>query len=259
MTQRSRMSIMNFIRKMWPKRFNSGQADIWAKHMDRIELSDVLSAFQFPAQFQRELAELIDSRASEGRRIVEVGCETAVTSLLLSEANEKTAIDINRRAISLVEGAAAQLNKKLRVLVCDMFAMPFRNAEFDIVFNAGVIEHCSAEERTLALSEYARIMKDDGLMIIAFPNHHCPPYRFAYLVMRLLGVWRFPSEYSIYDLKSEAQRCGLHVSERLTLSRGTIFNWLNFLPPVKALFWLLDKFFPYEGYLTVIILSKSRA
>jgi ubiquinone/menaquinone biosynthesis C-methylase UbiE len=250
---------MKTIRSLFHRTINADQSDIWQDHMSRIELSDVLSAFQSPAQFQRELAELIDSRAGEGRRIVEVGCETAVTSLLLSEVNEKTAIDINRRAISLVEGAAAQLNKRLRVLVCDMFAMPFRNAEFDIVFNAGVIEHFSAEERTRALSEYARILKDDGLMIIAFPNHHCPPYRFAYLVRRLLGVWRFPSEYSIYDLKSEAQRCGLHASERLTLSKGTIFNWLDFLPPVKALFRLLDKFFHYEGYLTVVILSKPRA
>jgi ubiquinone/menaquinone biosynthesis C-methylase UbiE len=247
------------IKILFSRKISADHLDIWQDHMARIVLSDVLSAFQSPAQFQRELAELIDFRSGEGSRIVEVGCETAVTSLLLSEANEKTAIDINRRAISLVEGAAALLNKKLRVLVCDMFAMPFRNAEFDIVFNAGVIEHFSAEERTRALSEYARIMKDDGLMIIAFPNHHCPPYRFAYLAMRLLGVWRFPSEYSIYDLHNEAQRCGLHVSERLTLSRGTIFNWLNFLPPVKVLFQLLDKFFHYEGYLTVIILSKSHA
>jgi SAM-dependent methyltransferase len=166
-------------------------------------------------------------------------------------------IDINERAISLVEAVAAQLNKKINAMVCDMFGMPFSDATFDLVFNAGVIEHFSMEERARALSEYARIMRDDGLMIIAFPNHHSPPYRFAYLMMRLLGVWRFPSEYSIYDLKDEAQRSGLSLNERLTLSRGTIFSWLNFLPPVKALFRILDHFFHYEGYLTVLILSKS--
>jgi ubiquinone/menaquinone biosynthesis C-methylase UbiE len=249
---------MKIIGKILRWRAQGVQADIWEKHISRIELSDVLSAFRSPAQFQRELAELIDFRAGEGRQLIEVGCETAVTSLLLSDRNEKTAIDINQRAISLVEAAAAQLNKKVNTLVCDMFAMPLRDAEFDIVFNAGVIEHFSVMERTRALSEYARVMKDDGLMIVAFPNHHCPPYRFAYLVMRFLGIWRFPSEYSIYDLREEAQRSGLNVSERLTLSRGTIFNWLNFLPPAKALFRLLDRFFHYEGYLTVIILSKSR-
>lgn len=250
---------MKIIRKILRGTKGDVQADIWDEHMNRIEVADVVAAFKSPAKFQRELAALIDSRAGEGRRIIEVGCETAVTSLLLSDTHEKTAIDINRRAISLVEAAAVQLDKKISLLLCDMFVMPFRDAEFDIVFNAGVIEHFSTEERARALSEYARVMKDGGLMIIAFPNHHCPPYRFAYLMLRLLGVWRFPSEYSIYDLKEEAQRCGLHVNERLTLSRGTIFNWLNFLPPFKALFRLLDKFFHYEGYLTVIILSKSRA
>lgn len=251
---------MKVIKKIFCRTGGAAQSEIWDDHMNRIEVADVLSAFRCPAQFQRELAALIESRAINGRRkIVEVGCETAVTTLLLADTNERTVIDINQRAISLVQAATAQLDKKVDALVCDMFGMPFRDGEFDIVFNAGVIEHFSVEERARALMEYSRIMKNDGLMIIAFPNHHCPPYRFAYLVMRLLGVWRFPSEYKIYDLGEEAQRCGLRVSERLTLSKGTIFSWLNFLPPAKALFRLLDKFFHYEGYLTVVILAKSRA
>lgn len=77
--------------------------------------------------------------------------------------------------------------------------------------------------------------------------------------MRLLGVWRFPSEYKIRDLGEEARRCGLHVVERLTISKGTIFNWLDFLPPAKAIFRLFDRFLNYEGYLTVVILSKSHS
>lgn len=250
---------MQAIKKIFRRRGGATQSDIWDDHMNRIELADVLSAFRSPAQFQRELAALIDSLAGGGgRKVIEVGCETAVTTLLLADDNEKTVIDINQRAISLVDAAAVQLNKKITAVVCDMFAMPFGDAGFDIVFNAGVIEHFSAEERTRALSEYSRILKEDGRMIIAFPNHFCSPYRFAYLTMTLLGVWRFPSEYKIFDLGAEAQRCGLRVSQRLTLSRGTIFNWLNFLPPAKALFWILDKFFHYEGYLTVVILSKCR-
>ena len=166
---------MKIIRKILRRSGGAAQLEIWDDHMNRIALTDVLNAFRSPAQFQRELAALIDARAAGVNcKIIEVGCETAVTTLLLSEMNEKTVIDINLRAISLVEAAAAQLDKKVRALVCDMFAMPFRNAEFDIVFNAGVIEHFSMEERAQALSEYARIMRDDGLMIIAFPNHYCP-------------------------------------------------------------------------------------
>ena len=150
------------------------------------------------------------------------------------------------------------MNQKVNTLVCDMFSMPFLDAEFDIVFNAGVVEHFSAEDRARALSECSRVMKGDGLMIIVFPNHYCPPYRFAYLMLRLLGVWSFPSEYKIYDLGDDAMSCGLLVSERHTLSRGTIFNWLNFLPPARTMFRLLEKFLDYKGYLTVVLLSKSR-
>jgi SAM-dependent methyltransferase len=250
---------MNTIKKILRKRTQGTQADIWDEHMNRISLADVLAAYRSPAVFQTELAALIDARTGEGKKVIEVGCETAVTSLLLSQANEKTAIDINPRAISLVQDAAAQLGRPLQVQVCDMFAMPFANGSFDTVFNAGVIEHFPAEERARALGEYARILKTDGKMIVAFPNHFCPPYRFAYRLMRLLGIWRFPSEYAILDLKEEAAQAGLQLQERLTLSRATIFNWLNFLPPARAVFQLLDRFFHYEGYLTVVILGKPRA
>lgn len=237
----------------------ASQSDIWDVHMNRIELSDVLASFRAPAQFQLELAALIDSYARVGRpKIIEIGCETAVTTLLLDDRNDRTVIDINKRAITLVQDAASHLNMKITALVCDMFEMPLADAEFDIVFNAGVIEHFSKEDRVRAITEYSRIMRNDGLMIIAFPNHYCPPYRFAYWTMRLLGIWRFPSEYKIFDLAEEAKNSGLRVIERRTLSRGTIFNWLNFLPPAKGLFQLLDRFFNYEGYLTVVVLSKTR-
>ncbi len=250
---------MNIIKKILRRRDQSTQADIWDEHMTRISLADVLAAYRSPAVFQIELAALIDERTGGGKKVIEVGCETAVTSLLLSQDNEKTAIDINPRAVSLVQGAAAQLGNQLQVQVCDMFAMPFADGNFDTVFNAGVIEHFPAEERARALCEYARILKPDGQMIVAFPNHYCPPYRFAYRLMRLLGIWRFPSEYEILDLKEEAALAGLQLQERLTLSRATIFNWLNFLPPARVVYQLLDRFFHYEGYLTVIILCKSRA
>jgi len=73
------------------------------------------------------------------------------------------------------------------------FNMPFKNETYDIVFNSGVIEHFDKKERSRALKEYSRILRNDGVIIIAFPNHFSVPYSLAYLVRNnLLFRYRWP-------------------------------------------------------------------
>ena len=225
--------------------------------MQQIDLAQVLASFRQPARFQIELAALIQELAGGRARLIEVGCETAVTTLLLPATFARTAVDLNQRAIALVDAAAASLGQEVSTKVCDMFLMPFAPGSFDLVFNAGVIEHFNQAERTRALQEYARVMSDGGLMVIAFPNHHCPPYRAAYLLRRMLGIWRFPSEFKLRDLQEEATAAGLRLRERRTLSKATIFNWLDFIPPLRGLFRLADRWADFEGYLTVVVFEKA--
>jgi hypothetical protein len=125
------------------------------------------------------------------------------------------------------------------------------------VFNAGVIEHFTTHERTKALIEYARILKDDGYMAIAFPNHYSRPYRLAYIIRRFIKKWPYPSEFKIYDMNEEIELAGLSLESRQTLSKGSLFRWLNFIPPLKWLFQIIDKVSPYEGYLTLLIIRKK--
>ncbi len=160
-------------------------------------------------------------------------------------------------AIELTKKAHEQLDKKADFIVADMFGMPFENNQFDIVFNAGVIEHFNQEERTKAFQEYARVLKDDGVMFIAFPNHYSFPYRLAYKIMKLLNKWPFPDEYKLYDLKDEIQSNNLVLEKRLILSKKSLMRWLGFAPPLKWLFQFIDIFYKYEGYLTVLKIRKN--
>jgi ubiquinone/menaquinone biosynthesis C-methylase UbiE len=237
------------------------QEEIWINHIKHLTPSDVVNEYNNPAVFQKEFCNLIDSYAGTNKRIIEVGCETGVTSFLLSEKFDKSLLDLNPNAIAiaLAEASASLLNKKANFYVGDMFKMEFQDETFDLVFNAGVIEHFIKEDRTLALREYARILKNGGAMIIAFPNHHCPPYRFAYLLLRLIGRWPYPTEYKLYNLIEEIKKAGLVLNSRQTLSRGTIFNWLGFAFPIKKLFLFFDRFFKYEGYLTVLVITKENS
>jgi ubiquinone/menaquinone biosynthesis C-methylase UbiE len=233
------------------------QEEIWINHIKNTSVEDVLKRYNNPAIFQKELVALIDKECNNDKNIIEVGCELGVTSLLLNDKFKRTLLDLNPLAIELTKKAHAKLNKKASFIVADMFSMPIDNNYYDIIFNAGVIEHFDKEERTNAFKEYSRIMKDDGMMYIAFPNHYSFPYRLAYKIRRLLKKWPYPDEYKMYDLKEEIISADLVLEERIVLSKDSLMRWLNFAPPLKWIFQIIDKFYEFEGYLTVLKIRKK--
>lgn len=235
------------------------QESCWDNHLKHISVNDVIQACSNPAIFQTELKHELDRFSTSHPRLIEVGCETGVTSLILSDNFEKTFLDLNPKAIYLVEAVAAQLGKRGRFIIGDMFNMSLEDKSFDLLFNAGVVEHFSESEQILFLKEYSRILKDNGLMVLAYPNHYSIPYRFAYLFHRyvLMGhFWPYPPEYKIFDMKNALEQAGLKLHKRKVISKSSIFNWWNFCKPVKKIFMFLDKLLNFEGYLTILFITK---
>lgn len=232
------------------------QEEIWINHIINTTVGDVIDSYNNPAIFQTELVELINQESDGNTKSIEIGCELGITSLLLSDYFKTTLLDLNPLAIELTEKAHIQLNKKANYIVADMFDMPIQDKQFDIVFNAGVIEHFNKIERTRAFREYGRILKNGGLMFIAFPNHYSLPYRLAYKIRRLLKKWPYPDEYKIFDLNDEIHNSNLILEKRSTISKKSLMRWLDFLPPLKWFFQFVDVFYRFEGYLTVLKIRK---
>jgi len=233
------------------------QEAIWINHIKNISIEDVIKQYTYPSIFQDELATLINASLVENSKIIEVGCELGVTSMLLSEKFNKTLLDLNPAAIDLTKEAHAKLKKNADFFIANMFDMPFKDKQYDIVFNAGVIEHFNEEERKKALKEYKRILKDEGVMYIAFPNHYSAPYRISYKIRMLLNKWPYPEEFKIFDLINEIKSNDLILEKRMTLSKKSLMTWLDFAPPMKWFFQILDKSYNFEGYLTVLIIRKK--
>lgn len=233
------------------------QEEIWENHLKNTTLSDVINEYNHPAIFQKELVDVINKYTEQEKKIIEVGCELGVTSMLLDDSFNKTLLDLNPLAIELTKQAHHSLNKKAQFIIADMFSMPIENSQYDIVFNAGVIEHFDLAARAKALMEYSRILKENGVMLIAFPNHYSFPYRLAYKIRTLLNRWPYPTEYKLYDLKNEIAAANLVLEKRIVLSKKSVMNWLSFALPLKYFFQFLDLFLNYEGYLTVLIIRKK--
>jgi ubiquinone/menaquinone biosynthesis C-methylase UbiE len=55
---------------------------------------------------------------------------------------------------------------QLRLDCCDMTRMPYATGMFDIVYCISVLEHVKPAVQVAALQEFARVMKDDGLIVM---------------------------------------------------------------------------------------------
>jgi len=233
------------------------QKNMWKKHTVSMYFEELIEAVKKPAIFQVELKEILDKYAKENVEIIEVGCETGISSLILSEKFNKTLLDLNPDALELAKKLFKEFNQKANFVEADMFQMPFDDEKFDIVFNAGVIEHFKKKEVIAALKEYKRILKKDGVMIIGFPNYRSIPYQSALLISTFLGRWPFPKAYNYYDLKREIKTAGLILEKREVLSKKSIYNWWNFSRTIKKIFEKTDPLFNWEGYLTLLTIKRS--
>jgi SAM-dependent methyltransferase len=234
------------------------QQKTWNKQFQNLQTEDVVAQYLRPAEFQIDFKNAIDPFRGRMGRIIEIGCGLGATCFILDDGFRKSLLDLNPGAVRLARSGFERLGRGADFMVADMFALPIKDAAYDIIFNSGVMEHFSRKERRKALGEYSRILKKDGMIVLAVPNHFSPPYRLAYCVLKARGKWRYPDERMIYDMKKEIRASGLVLKERRVLSRATIFeHWIGCLKGFRHLIVLLDKAFHFPGYLTVLLVNKS--
>jgi SAM-dependent methyltransferase len=236
---------------------SADQSNIWESLVCREDLTSLSKAVRNPCRFQVELKHLIDALYREQAKIIEVGCFTGITSLLLDDRFDKTLFDLNRPALELSEELFRHFGKAGRFVAGDMFSMPFPEDSFDIVFNSGVLEHFDHQERVAALREYGRILKPGGSLIVAFPNHYSAPYRIGYRYLNFTRQWPYPPEFKLKDLRDELNQAGLQFDGRRTLDDATPLHYARRVGilglPLKYLFKMIG----FEGYLTVISASVA--
>ncbi len=178
------------------------QLDVWKSRTEKISVSDIEKAYQNPATFQRDLVGFINELCKKNnyKKVMEIGCEMGVTSMLLDDSLEKTFLDYNDDILNKVKQACYKLNKQGHFLSEDMFSMSLPDKSYDLIFNSGVIEHYTFDERIALLKSYSRILNDQGVMVLAIPNHYCLPYRSAYVLRKEWlnsKRWPWPAEFNV--------------------------------------------------------------
>lgn len=164
------------------------------------------------------------------KRILEPGSGTARISFHLYRAGvEVTLCDLSENA---VQGAMLRFGsrKKYRVIRADLRNLPFHDDAFDLVWNAGVMEHFSPDELDMGLREMRRVSRKYVAVFVPFDG--CVPYKVAKLISEAEGTWEWGRETPRRRLRIEFTTAGLDVIDEYVLGRRTNIplSYLRLMP-----------------------------
>ena len=179
-------------------------------------------------------------KEGKGKKILEVGCAPG----RFMEFFRRFGFDVYGVEITESGIKATVANLKLLgvrdfdIIRGDANALPFGDSSFDIVFNAGLIEHF--EDPMPLLEEFKRVLKDCGLLITYVPNLAYPNLRrLERLVRGSVEDWHRPLKLN--DLISYYDVLGLEVLETRYSGLCIIVGY-RFLPKIKILNKLINFF-----------------
>src|SRR5258708_34892722 len=105
-----------------------------------------------------------------GKRVLDVACgEGYGTALLGAAAATTIGIDIDVATIDRARAAYAD-GKRVRFIASSCTGLSLPSASIDVVVSFETIEHLVAADQLAMLIEFARVLTQDGLLIISSPN-----------------------------------------------------------------------------------------
>lgn len=180
---------------------------------------------------------------SVGEKVLEIGCGSGETSLVLAKNNRYVcAIDYSEKSIDLVDQLCGRTGYKVDTFCMDATRdLSFGVKEFDMVFQAGLLEHFNKEQRISMLYSWKRICKR---MISLIPNAHSLAYRMGKDMAEKEGRWQYGLEVPQGTLIDEFIAAGYQNIKEYTIGER---HSLNFLPNNHYLRVALEKWLDEYG------------
>lgn len=156
--------------------------------------------------FNTELAELVAELLPAESTVLEAGCGGGWQSLGLARAKfQVTLLDFSPAALNYSTRLFERAQMPGRFMLGDVFATA--SPEFDLVFNAGSLEHYAFEDQV----KYVRGMasRSHKYVLALVPNRFCYWYWVWRLHQSAQGQWEFGKEIPLSDLTQIFQTAGL--------------------------------------------------
>lgn len=162
----------------------------WSKHWSG-DFQETFSQRFFSdyrrAVFARTVGHFVNRYFAESGIFVEAGAGTSETSCrILKHAGGRCLI-----ALDLVREVLERTDPIMDVRICgDIFAMPFAADSLDGVWNVGVMEHFLHTDIDLILSEFHRVIRPGGRVILLWPATFSVPQRMLRVVEFFINLRR---------------------------------------------------------------------
>ncbi len=138
-----------------------------AEKHDLIDGEAFRSKEEFVLHLMHEAAYVRASTMVDGKRVLDLGCNTGYGSEILSRsANKVVGVDVSHAAISAAKQRFA--DKGIEFCLIDGERMPFGDGEFDVVVSCQVIEHIV--DYNIYFDELKRVLSSTGVAIFTTPN-----------------------------------------------------------------------------------------
>lgn len=123
-----------------------------------------------------------------------------------------TGLDFSSKLIDIAKDNAHKLGYKIKFVKGDIRKMPFRNAEFNTIISAGIIEHVPETEK--ALSELSRVLKKNSWLLIHVP-HKISTFTLAKKIQQFLGIWKlgYEKSFSIFEFSRLLGKYGFEIHQ----------------------------------------------
>jgi len=157
--------------------------------------------------FGEDLAERIRELLPPDAKVLEAGCGAGTQSIVLAQNGKLhlTLMDFSSEALGCAERSFAKDNLPAKFVCQDVFAPG--EPEFDLVFNAGVLEHYTFDQQVGFVRGMAS--RSNKFVLALVPNRMCYWYWLWRVQQSCRGQWPYGKEAPMADLSAVFEAAGL--------------------------------------------------
>ena len=181
-----------------------GERAKWDDYYSTLPMLEIDDAMR---NFGEDLAERIGELLPDGGKVLEAGCGAGWQSLALAETGrfQVSLMDFSTEAIAYAERIFAKRNLPAEFADGDVFSPG--EPKYDLVFNAGVLEHYTFEQQVAFLRGMAS--RSTKYVLALVPNRMCYWYWLWRMHRSARGNWPFGKEMPAADMSAAFEAAGL--------------------------------------------------
>jgi SAM-dependent methyltransferase len=166
----------------------------WSADNQQI-VSQRFFSFYRKAVFARAVAYFVDRYLPRAGLLVEAGCGTAETSMLIEKrGNARTLV-----AVDLIRPVLEHCHPIMDVRLCgDIFALPYQDNSIDGLWNVGVMEHFTHDQIDAILREFRRVLKPHGRIVLLWPATFSIPQRILRVLEWFINLRRGENKFRFH-------------------------------------------------------------